>query len=146
MTSTKLRSIWFWNFHLRQNHTPSICVSHLEKTWRTVCTYGRTFYTYGRVSHRVRPTQSYLFALTAKKIRCTVLTDHARRPCSALRILCRKCRELRHLWRKCSVTIGMEWAYAIKRGKRLAGSIKLFQFFKFAHDIRCSVLTWKYTS
>ena len=38
-----------------------------QKSWRTVYTYGTKFYTYGRVSHRFRPTQSYLFTLTAEK-------------------------------------------------------------------------------
>ena len=38
-----------------------------KKSWRTVCTYGSKVYTYGRVSHRFRPTQSYLFTLTAEK-------------------------------------------------------------------------------
>ena len=38
-----------------------------KKSWRTVCTCGRKFYTYGRVTHSVRPTQSYLFTLPAQQ-------------------------------------------------------------------------------
>ena len=40
--------------------------SGYEKRFRTVCTYGRQIFTYSRVSHRIRPTQSYLFTLTAQ--------------------------------------------------------------------------------
>ena len=52
-------------FALTSNHFVDHHATLPENPWRKVCTYVRKFCTYIRVSHRVRPTQSYLFALTS---------------------------------------------------------------------------------